>query len=114
MAEHHPEELWLDHETVKKTIGSLPSKQAQDFVRVYGSLVTVSSNVFELSLIFGQALGDDPADAHIEQRASVTMSWHAAKAFAGLLVNTIRNYERQAGEINLPSPLAQSDEPASE
>ena len=115
MAEQQPEEILLDnHETITKPLGTLPSKQAKDFVRVYGTIVTVSSNSFDMSLIFGQPIIDNPNDPYIELKVAVTMSWHAAKAFAGLLIRTIQNYEEQVGEIRLPSALRQLDEPVSE
>ena len=113
MAEQQHEETLLNsHETVTKSLGSLPSRQAQDFMRIYGSLVTVTSNVFDMSIIFGQPITDNPDAPYVEQKASVTMSWQAAKALAHLLISTIRNYERQVGEIRLPS--SQPNEPASE
>jgi len=110
----HEESSSDDREKVAKTLGSLPSKQAQDFVRIYAPLVTVASNVFDMSLIFGQPISDNPDDPYIEQKASITMSWQAAKTLAGLLVATIRDYEGQIGEIKLPSRSQQSNDTPSE
>lgn len=105
MAEQQPEEISPEtHDTNTILLNTLPIRRAQNFMRVYGSMVTVSSSVFEISLIFGQAIGDTPSDAHVEQRVAVTMSWQAAKTFAHLLFSTVRNYESQVGEIKLPPP----------
>ena len=115
MAEQQPEEIVSEiHDTTTISLGTLPVRRSPDFIRVYGSMVTTSASVFDVSLIFGQALGDNPADAHIEQRVAVTMSWQAAKAFAHLLVSTVSNYESMVGEIRLPSSPQQSKQVASE
>ena|SRR5713101_4164226 len=115
MAEQQSEEISSDtHETKTISFTELPVRRAPDFMRVYGSMVTTSASVFEVSLIFGQALGDNPEDAHIEQRVAVTMSWQAAKSLTYLLASTVRNYESQVGEIRLPSSSPQSNQPPSE
>lgn len=115
MAEQQSENLLFDtEESTTPPLSALPSRYAQDFRRVYGSLVTTSANLFDLSLIFGQPITDDTNNPYVEQKVAVTMSWHAAKAFAGLLTRTIQNYERQTGEIKLSSPSTQSEQPVSE
>lgn len=114
MAEQQPEELVFGTEEITTPpLGTLQSRHAQDFVRVYGSLVTISANVFDLSLIFGQPITDESDNAYVEQKVAVTMSWQAAKALAGLLGSTIRSYENQVGEIRLPIRPTQSDQPHS-
>src|SRR5215467_2472162 len=84
-------------ETIVPPINALQSKYAQDFIRVHGSIVTTSANIFEVSFVFGQPITEDPNNAYIERKVSVTMPWQAAKAFAQLLNATIASYERQAG-----------------
>ena len=115
MGEPTPEEIpsvTQHNETVQ--VSDLPTKKAQDFTRVYGSIVTVASRGFDMSLTFGEPITENANDAHVEQKVSVTMSWQAAKAFAHLLISSINNYENQVGEILLPSPLTPSDQPTSE
>lgn len=115
MEEQQPENLVFDtEETTTPSLGALPEKRAQDFIRVYGSLVTTSANIFDVSFIFGQPITEDAQNAYVEQKVAVTMSWQAAKAFAQLLISTIRNYERQVGEIKLPSSPTQPGHPVSE
>ena len=82
-------------------------------MRVYGSIVTTSATLFEVAFVFGQPITEDPQNAYIERKVSVTMPWQAAKAFAQLLNATIANYERQAGEIKMFGLLPQPEHPAS-
>ena len=95
-------------------MSELPARHAQDFMRVYGSLVSTSATIFDVSFIFGQSITEDVQNAYIEQKVAVTMSWQAAKAFAQLLNSTITSYERQAGEIKFLALPPQSEQPASE
>jgi hypothetical protein len=101
-------------ETVAPPLHTLQGRNAQDYMRVYGSVVTTSSNIFEVSLVFGQPITEDPHDAYIERKVSVTMPWQAAKAFAQLLNATIRSYEKQVGEINIFGLAPQLEQPTSD
>jgi hypothetical protein len=114
MEEHQQEYGRFEtEETFVPPMHTLPSKYAQDFMRVYGSIVTTSANIFEVSFVFGQPITEDPHNAYIERKVSVTMSWQAAKAFAQLLNATILSYEKQAGEIKIFGLFPPSDPPDS-
>ena len=102
------------HSTEAMPMGNLPIKRAQDFVRVYGSVVAASSSPWDISFTLGQPIIDDPESIHIEQRVAVTMSWQAAKALAQILASNVRNYESQFGPMRLTPLQTQSDQPASE
>ena len=112
MAERQSGELELGIESASTPpLDTLTGKQSQDFKRVYGSIVAITSNAFDISLTFGQTIADI-GDPYIEQRVTVTMPWQGAKAMAQLLLATIGSYERQLGEIRLPNP--RPDQSASE
>jgi Protein of unknown function (DUF3467) len=83
------------------TISRLPVKKAQDFIRLYASIFSISSTPLDLSLQVGQPIVDDRVDAHVEQRATITMSWQAAKTLAAIVDLNVKNYEKQFGEIQL-------------
>ena len=113
--EKHPENLaFRTEENTLPPMNELPTKHSQDFMRVYGSLVSTSATIFDVSFIFGQAITEDHQNPYIERKVAVTMSWQAAKAFAQLLNSTITSYERQAGEIKFLALPPQSEQPVSE
>src|SRR5689334_151926 len=87
----------------QKTISvtELPLKMAQDFVRLYGSVFSISSTPLDVSILIGQPIVDEPGGAYIQQRATITMSWQAAKTLAALVDVNVKNYEQQFGEIQL-------------
>ena len=83
------------------TISRLPIQKAEDFIRFYASVFSISSTPLDLTLQVGQPIVDNKVDAHVEQRASITMSWQAAKTLAALVDLNVKNYEKQFGEIQL-------------
>lgn len=115
MSEPMPEEIQSatqDSESVQ--VGNLPTKRAQDFIRVYGSIVAVSSSPWDVSFTVGHPIIEDPSDMHVEQRVAVTLSWQTTKALAQILTSNIRNYERQFGPIRVTPLPEQSNRPGNE
>ncbi len=93
---------------------NLPVRKSSDFMRLYGSIFSVSSTPLDMSVIIGQPIIEDTNDLHMEQRAIITMSWQAAKTLAELIGTNVKNYEQQFGEIQLgflhpPSQPSSSD-----
>jgi hypothetical protein len=48
----------------------------------------------DITLQVGQPIVESKEDAHLEQRASITMSWQAAKTLAALVDLNVKNYEK--------------------
>ena len=91
----------INEEEELMSINRLPVKKAQDFIRLYATVFSISSTPLDLALQVGQPIVDNREDAHVEQRATITMSWQAAKTLAALVDLNVKNYEKQFGEIQL-------------
>lgn len=74
-----------------------------DFQRVYTNSIAIQVSPWDLSLIFGQLIGNqEDGKPIIEETLQVTLTAGLAKALGGLLALHIANYESQMGEIKLP------------
>ncbi len=89
-----------------------PIRYASDFVRVWGNIVTINTNLYDLTILFGQHIADAVPDPCIEHQVAVSMSWQGAQALVGLLTSLIRAHEQQTGESLLPPHASVSSLPA--
>ena len=90
----------------------LPVRYAPTFMRVWGNMVTINTNSYDITLLFDQRIADDMAAPFMERQVAVGMSWQGAKALAGLLTSMIQAHEQQTGERLLPSQGVASSSPA--
>ncbi|MGH8071335.1 MAG: DUF3467 domain-containing protein [Candidatus Entotheonellia bacterium] len=90
-------------------------KRAEQFMEIYANYVSLATSPWDITLMFGRTIADDPRNPYIEQRLSATLSPQAAKALAEILWRNIQAYEEQYGEIRYtplqPSQSEQSENP---
>jgi hypothetical protein len=110
--EKPPRESEIADETITVPLQGLPPRKASNFTTVYANSVYSVTSPWDFSLIFGQTIIDDPHDLHVEQRVSLTLSLHTAKALAEILIRNLREYEEKYGELRyIPLP-PQAGEPS--
>jgi len=88
----------------------LETVRSDKFQRIYANAANIEVTVWDFKLTFGE-LKKLNNKVVIEQSIEVTMSPQHAKALAGILINNIKEYENQAGEIKLPQTKPQQGTP---
>jgi hypothetical protein len=107
MANQEDQEITRDMQTV-------PVKRAEQFVEIYANYVSLSTAPWDVTVMFGRAVTDNPHNPYIEQRVSIALSPQTAKAFVHLLQQNIHIYEQQYGEIRYTPLQPRAEEPGSE
>jgi hypothetical protein len=98
--------------SITKEFPYLPVVRAEEFVELYANYVSFATSPWDLTIMFGRTVADDPRNPHLEQRASVSLSPQTAKAMAHMLVRNLQNYEQQYGEIRYTPVQPQTEEPS--
>ena len=85
--------------------------QAPDFKSIYTNFVNAAFSPLDIFLILGEAMGVGPdGKPTVLQRAKVIMSPVEAKIVAAIFAQTVANFEKQYGKIEvakefMPQPL---------
>lgn len=92
----------------------LEAIKGEKFVTLYANAANIETTAWDFNLLFGELKkrGDKFV---IEQSVAIRMSPQHAKALAGILINNVKEYEKQVGEIKLPpapAPETQAQVPA--
>lgn len=78
-----------------------------NFLRTYANSVAVGLSPWDVRLTFGDILGHEEVDgkrkAVIEETVEVLLTRETAKALTAILHDKITAYEREFGEIKLPT-----------
>jgi hypothetical protein len=98
-----------EDQIITRDMQTIPVKRAEQFVEIYANYVSLSTAAWNVTVMFGRAVTDDPNNPYIEQRLSAALSPQTAKALMHLLQRNIATYEQQYGEIRY-IPLPQSTE----
>ena len=85
---------------------------APDYKRVYANNDTLTFSPVDVRLTFNEAVSDNPKHPFVERRVTVILSVQTTKALAQLLVDNVRGYERQFGEIRYNPIQPQTEEPS--
>ena len=96
--------------SITKQLGVLSIVRSEHFWEVYANYVSCAASPWDITIIFGQSVADNPDNPHIEQRASVSLSPQTAKAMAQMLVRNLQSYEQQYGEIRYTPIQPSADE----
>lgn len=88
-----------ENRPVQRAINNVPST---DFVSVYANNLAVSTNFFDVSLIFGEMKGIDDNTLTVEQKVKVVMPPTHAKLVSLLLLQQLQQYQEKFGHITLP------------
>lgn len=79
----------------------IPAKKSDKFIQAYANAAHVEVTAWDFNVLFGE-LQRTKDGIVVEQTIGVRMSPQHAKAFAAVLVNNIKEYEKHVGEIKLP------------
>jgi hypothetical protein len=100
--------------SITKQLGVLSVVRSEEFMEVYANYVSCATSPWDITIIFGRSVADNPDNPHIEQRASVSLSPQTAKAMAQMLVRNLQSYEQQFGEIRYTPIQPQTEGPSAE
>jgi len=77
--------------------------RSEEFVKVYANNVQIETSIWDCRLTFGELTKATDGKPSVEQLVTVVMSPQHAKALVGVLAGNLQQYEKQVGEIKLPS-----------
>jgi hypothetical protein len=77
--------------------------RTERFLSAYSNNVAVSFSTFDVSLIFGEIIGEKDGKPVIEEFLRMSMSRDMAKALTILLNRHLKIWEQQFGEIKVPN-----------
>ena len=95
-----------------REVTDLQVVRSDAFVEVYTNYVSFAASAWDMTIMFGRTVADDPRNPRIEQRASISLSPQTAKVLAHMLVQHVQRYEQQYGEIRLIPIQPQTEEPS--
>jgi hypothetical protein len=98
--------------SITKQLGYLSVVRSEEFLEVYANYVSCATSPWDLTIMFGRTVADNPDNPRIEQRASVSLSPQTAKAMAHMLLRNLQSYEQQYGEIRYTPIHPQTEEPS--
>src|ERR1043165_4441009 len=78
--------------------------KSPNYVHIYSNNAEFGTSIWDIRVSFAEVIGnpeDEPNTLLVEQRAEVVMSPTHAKVFAQMMVNSIKQYEAQYGEIKI-------------
>lgn len=100
------------NETEAKKLGLRNSKDqhnalSENFVKIYANNVGIGASNWDVSITFGEILGlADDGQPVVEQKVKVNMTREFMKALSNLLVQNVKAYEEQFGEIDFERMFA--------
>jgi hypothetical protein len=97
---------------ITKEVTEFSVVRSEAFVEVYANYVSFAASAWDMTIMFGRTVADDPRNPRIEQRASISLSPQTAKAMAHIVLQNIQRYEAQYGEIRLAPIQPQTEEPS--
>ena len=86
--------------------------RSEAFVEIYANYVSFAASAWDMTIMFGRTVADDPRNPRIEQRAAVSLSPQTAKALAHILLRNLQSYEAEYGEIRIAPIQPQTEEPS--
>lgn len=88
----------------------LPRIRGEHFQLIYSNWVQAGRTPWDIALVFGQVQEVEPNKTAISEVATIVMTPQLAKALIATLATTIKDYERDNGEIPIPSSLKRLSE----
>jgi hypothetical protein len=107
-----PSDALQEYSSVTREVTDMPVVRSEDFVELYANYVSFAGSVWDMTVMFGRTVADDPRNPRLEQRASVSLSPQTAKLLAHLLLRNLQAYEQQYGEIRIAPIQVQTEEPS--
>jgi Protein of unknown function (DUF3467) len=77
------------------------SNKGDGFTKIYANNIEMNVTHWDMSLIFGEIVGEEGDKPIVEQKVKVNMSKEFTKALLNLLTVNIAAYEKQYGEITV-------------
>ena len=72
------------------------------FTQIYANNMALSFSAYDMSVTFGQIVGEQDGQLAIEELSKVLMPLALGKVFAMLLVTNLKAFEAEFGEIKVP------------
>jgi hypothetical protein len=101
-----------EEQPTTKEVTDLPVVRSEAFTEVYANYVSFAASAWDMTIMFGRTVADDPRNPRIEQRASISLSPQTAKVMAHILLQHLQRYEQQYGEIRVTPIRPQTEEPS--
>lgn len=98
--------------SITKQLGYLSVGRSEEFVEVYANYVSCATSPWDVTIMFGRTVADNPDNPRLEQRASVSLSPQTAKAMVHMLLRNLQGYEQQYGEIRYTPIQPQTEDPS--
>lgn len=89
-------------------------KRSPEFLSIYSNHTAFNTSAFDFSMTFGEISADEKGVLGVEQKVRVVMSPLHAKIFSAIVMNNVRNFEAQFGEIKIPVPPENQEKPPGE
>ena|ERR1017187_1566998 len=86
-----------------QTVTSVENIKSPSFRSVYANNSALAISTFDFAVIFGEIVGAENGKLIIEQHTKITMSPLHAKVFAKVFNDNVAVYEKQFGEIKIPT-----------
>jgi len=77
-------------------------KPGENFKRVYVNNAAIAFSSFDMSISFGEIIGEENGQSVIEESVQIILTREFAKVLTELLVNNLKAFESQFGEIKIP------------
>lgn len=76
--------------------------RGEDFVRFYANNIQVGFTSWDMRITFGEVVeNSDTSQLRVEERTTIVMSLHHAKAAINVLMDQLTALEKQFGEIKI-------------
>lgn len=76
--------------------------KAPGYLKVYANNIAIRASMWDMSVVFGELIGELNGKPVIEESVSVTLSKEMAKVMANLLTKNVKAYEEKFGVITIP------------
>jgi hypothetical protein len=83
----------------------IPQVYGETFAVVYSNWIQAGRTPWDIALVFGQIRETSPGNPAIVHLVNVVMTPQMAKALIGTLRVTVRDYEKDNGEITFPESI---------
>lgn len=95
-----------------KSTEQIRVRNPNKFQSIYANNITISFSSFDMSIIFGEIVGEQDGKPVVEETIKMTLTREMGKVFARLLTANVAAFENSFGKIVVPDVLGISAEGA--
>jgi hypothetical protein len=93
--------------TMPNTTQPLETIRTEKFSKIYTNSCQLEVSPWDFTFTFGELKRLGGSSTKVEEQMAVIMSPQHAKALLGILASNVSEYEKQVGEIKLPTTESQ-------